>query len=297
VSALARQLFEQLPVVPEFEGNETMLDVLKAHWPEYLIEAAGLIGFMLGAGLLALTLEHPDSPIHQVFGEQALLRRVPLGLLMGTYIAAFIYSPWGQRSGAHINPAVTWSFYRLGKIRLWDAAFYTLAQFAGAILIAQLLKLALGEPFAHPAVNYAATAPKPGVHDTLDAFVAEFIISFIMMLVALAATNSQRFEKYTGFFIGLLLAIYLIVETPYSGMSLNPARSFGSALAARHWMDLWVYFTAPPLAMLLATEMFRYLKKGQLSSCAKLRHRADRSCIFCDHKEGPDYPVAEEAAA
>lgn len=260
------------------------------------MEAAGLIGFMLGAGLLALTLEHPDSPIHQAFGKHALLRRVPLGLLMGAYISGFIYSPWGQRCGAHINPAVTWSFYRLGKIKWWDAVFYTLAQFAGAIVIAQVLKLTLGAPFAHPAVNYAATAPKPGEHGTLDAFVAEFLISFIMMLVALAAINSQRFEKFTGFFIGLLIAIYLIVETPYSGMSLNPARTFGSALAAKHWMDLWVYFTAPPLAMLLATELFLKLKKGQLDSCAKMRHRPDRSCIFCDHKEGPQYPDAQATA-
>ncbi len=260
------------------------------------MEAAGLAGFMIGAGLLTLILEHPDSVVHQAMGQSAVLRRVPLGLAMGAYIAGLIYSPWGQRSGAHINPAVTWSFYRLGKIKLWDAVFYTLAQFAGAIISAQLMKALLDQPFAHPSVNYAMTLPKAGQYGTLDAFVAEFIISFILMLVVLIAINSQRLEKLAGLFIGVLLAIYLLVETPYSGMSLNPARTFGSALAARHWTDLWVYFTAPPLAMLLAAELFRRLKKGPLRACAKLRHCDGQRCIFCDHKEGPQYPVEEAAA-
>jgi len=190
---------------------------------------------------------------------------------------------------------MTWAFYRLGKMKLCDAVFYTLTQFAGAIATAQLLKVLLGKPFAHPSINYAATAPKPGEHGTLDAFVAEFIISFVLMLVALIAINSQRLEKFAGLFVGLLIGIYLIVETPYSGMSMNPARTFGSALAARHWADLWVYFTAPPLAMLLAAELFRRLKKGELRACAKLRHGKHRQCIFCDHKEGPQYPVKEIA--
>lgn len=273
-----------------------MLQTLKLHWPEYLMEAAGLAGFMIGAGLLTLLLEHPDSPAHRMMGQSALLRRIPLSLLMGAYVAGFIYSPWGRRSGAHLNPAVTWAFYRLGKIKWWDAAFYTFTQFAGAIATAQLLKLTLGAPFAHPAVSYAATFPKPGEHGTLDAFVAEFVISFILMLVSLVAINSKRLEKLTGFFTGLLIAIYLIVETPYSGMSLNPARTFGSALAARHWMDLWVYFVAPPLAMLSAAEIFRRVRKNEMRACAKLRRCDGRRCIFSDHQEGTHYPVEESAA-
>jgi len=272
-----------------------MFESLKCHWPEYLMEAAGLAGFMISAGILTLMLEHPDSVVHQAMGQSAVLRRVPLGLAMGAYSAGFVYTPWGRRSGAHMNPAVTWSFYRLGKVKLWDAVFYTLAHFAGAIATAQLLKAMLGQAFAHPLVNYATTLPKPGEHGTLDAFIAEFIISFILMLLLLFVINSRRLEKFAGLFVGLLIGIYLIVETPYSGMSLNPARTFGSALAARHWTDLWVYFTAPPLAMLLAAEVFRRVKKGELRACAKLRHCDDRHCIFCDHKEGPRYPVEEAA--
>ncbi len=92
------------------------------------MEAAGLAGFVLGAGLLTIFLEHPDFPAMQSsFGgeENAIWRRVPLGLMMGAYIALVIYF-FGEKSGAHINPATTWTFFRLGKIDLSNAVLYTL---------------------------------------------------------------------------------------------------------------------------------------------------------------------------
>lgn len=260
------------------------------------MEAAGLAGFIIGAGLLTTLLEHPDSPVRQSMGQQPWLRRVPLGLCLGVYIAGVIYSPWGQRSGAHINPAVTWTFFRLGKIELWDALFYTLAQFAGAVFASQLMKATLGRWYAHPSVNYTVTMPGRGATGTELAFVSEFIISFVLMFVVLLAVNSGRLEKLAGAFAGLLVGVYLIVETPYSGMSMNPARSFGSAFAAQQWSALWIYFTAPPLAMLLAGEAYRRLRRGQIIGCAKLYHCRDKACIFCDRKEGPQYPVEEAAA-
>ncbi len=81
------------------------------------------------------------------------------------------------------------------------------------------------------------------------------------MFVLLIALNSKHLEKSAGLLAGLLIGIYLIVETPYSGMSLNPARSFGSAFAAGEWRDLWICFTAPVLAMLAAAEIFLWLKR------------------------------------
>lgn len=94
----------------------------KRHWPDYLKEAAGLMIFMLGAGAFTTLFEHPGSPVRMAISSD-LARHVALGCVMGLVTAGIIYSPWGQRSGAHINPAVTWSFYRLGKIDGWDATF------------------------------------------------------------------------------------------------------------------------------------------------------------------------------
>ncbi len=225
------------------------------------MEAAGLAGFVLGAGLLTVFLEHPDFPaMKSAFGgeENAVWRRVPLGILMGAYIALVVYL-FGEKSGAHINPATTWAFFRLRKINFTDSVFYTLAQFAGAVAAAQLLKFTLGDWFSHQKIGYGVTKPMPP-HDSMSAFIAEFIISFVLMLVVLIIISSKRLEKYAAAVSGVLIAFYLIVELPFSGMSLNPARSFAAALAANKWEHLWIYFIAPPIAMLAAAEIFTRIK-------------------------------------
>src|ERR1044072_1640753 len=104
-----------------------------------------------------------------------------MGTAMGLTAIAIIFSPLGQRSGAHFNPAVTWTYFRLGKIEAWDAAFYTLFQFAGGLAGVLLASLALGKLVAHQAVNYAVTLPGPD--GPTIAFLAEILISFILMSV------------------------------------------------------------------------------------------------------------------
>ena len=107
------------------------LRTLRAHWPEYLIEAWGLGTFMLSACVFATLIEHPGSPVRGLAGDP-LLRRIGIGLAMGLTAVGIIYSPWGGRSGAHLNPALTFTFYRLGKIDRVDAVFYGVFQFLGA---------------------------------------------------------------------------------------------------------------------------------------------------------------------
>lgn len=231
-----------------------MLETLKRHWPEYIFEAIGLALFMIFAGGLTTLLDHPDSPVHIALPSK-ILRHVLLGLIMGTYIALLIYSPWGRRTGAHINPAVTIAFWRMGKISNADAIFYILAQFVGALITARLLLFAIGGAFAHPDVKAGATVPGPA--GVPGAFAAEFVISFVLLYVILVCINSTRLKKLDGLFGGILIALYLAVETPLSGMSLNPARTFGSAMTAQKFDGLWVYFVAPTLAMWLAVEIYQ----------------------------------------
>jgi aquaporin Z len=258
-----------------------MLNALKNHWPEYLSEAAGLGVFMLSACACAVLLFHPASPVvRAVEGETE--RRVLMGAAMGLTNALLVYSPWGMRSGAHNNPAVTLTFYRLGKVKGADALFYVLAQFAGGAAGVVLAALALGEFVSAPSVNYVVTVP--GSFGAAAAFAAEVLISFVLMSVVLRATNHARLARWTGLLAGLLVALYISVEAPVSGMSMNPARTFGSALSAHLWTAAWVYFTAPLAGMLLAAEVYR--RAGARAACAKLHHHNRKRCIFnCEYKE------------
>jgi aquaporin Z len=255
-----------------------MLDTLRRHWPEYFIEGAGLGLFMVSAFTFGTILEHPDSPIHQAI-PHAMLRRLLMGLAMGGTAVAIIYSPWGKQSGAHINPATTMTFLRLGKVNRCDAAFYILFQFTGGLLGALAASTALTAWVSHPAVNYVVTAP--GRAGTIAAFGAEILITFILMTVILHISSNSRLHKLTGLCAGALVALYITFEAPVSGMSMNPARSLASAVPARHWADLWIYFSAPLVGMLCAAELFLYRRAPAQVFCAKLHHENNQRCIFC----------------
>lgn len=252
-----------------------MLNALRHHWPEYLSEAAGLGAFMVSACAFAALLFHPSSPAARVV-ESETARRALMGAAMGLTNVLLVYSPWGMRSGAHNNPAVTLTFYRLGKVRGADALFYVLAQFAGGVAGVRVAALVFGELLADAKVNYVVTAP--GSFGVAAAFAAEVLISFVLMSVVLRASNHVRLAPWTGLLAGLLVALYIGVESPVSGMSMNPARTLGSAASAQVWTALWVYFTAPLAGMLLAAEVFA--RTGARAACAKLHHHNRKRCVF-----------------
>ena len=260
-----------------------MIAALKQHWPEYLMEAAELGLFMFSACAFTVLLYHPSSPVAQSIND-GLVRRLMMGMAMGSTAIAIVFSPLGQRSGAHFNPSVTWTFFRLGKIDTRDAAFYTLFQFAGGIAGVMLASLTLGNLVADPPVNYAVTLPGP--NGPVIAFFAEIFISFILMTVVLTVSNRKNLARWTGMFAGALVATYITLESPISVMSMNPARTFSSAVGAQVWMSLWIYFIAPPVGMLLAAEVYRRLTAGRTVACAKLHHHNNKRCIFrCNFQE------------
>jgi aquaporin Z len=253
-----------------------MRTALTRHWPEYAMEAAGLGLFMASASLFGILLYHPVSPLAHAVGGP-LARRVLMGLAMGLTAIALIYSPWGQRSGAHLNPAVTLTFFRLGKVAGWDAVFYALAQLGGALSGIILVAALTGGLLAHPAVRYVATVP--GAWGAGIAFAAEILISFALMSVVLTVSNTARLARFTGFCAGALVATWIVLEAPLSGMSMNPARSLASALPANLWTAIWIYLTAPTLGMLLAAELHVRLARRPVH-CAKLDHGGASRCIF-----------------
>jgi aquaporin Z len=252
-----------------------MLRALREHWPEFVCEAAEIGLFMISAGLFTILLHHPGSPVVSFFPSE-FTRRMLTGIAMGSTAIALVFSPLGKRSGAHFNPAVTLTFWRLGKVKNWDAVFYIIAQFIGAIAGVFAVTLLAREPVSHPTVNYAATLP--GMQGVIVAFIAEFVIAFVLMSVVLRVSNTPHIARYTGLFAGTLVAIYITLESPLSGMSMNPARTFGSAFIGQLWTGLWIYFTAPVLAMQLAAAS--YLRGKRPVYCAKYHHYNRHRCIF-----------------
>jgi aquaporin Z len=259
----------------------SLVAALRTHWPEYLMEAGLLGAFMVSACLFGVLYEFPHSPVHQAI-KSSLIRRVLMGTSMGLTAIAIIYSPWGKQSGAHINPSVTLTFLRLGKIKLVDAIFYIGSQFIGAAAGVLFVGLFFMKELADPTVQYVATIP--GQYGFAVAFTAEVVITFVLMTTILLVSNDKQLTRYTGLFAGLLVATYISLEAPFSGMSMNPARSFGSALSAGVWTGFWIYLTAPLLGMLSAAEV--YVRGKGTVNCCKLHHDNNKRCIFCGANGG-----------
>lgn len=255
---------------------------LPVHWREYVIEAWALGTFMLSAAFATALVERPDFGIHDVIGGEALCR-VVIGVAMGATAVALIHSPWGKRSGAHMNPAVTLTFLALRRMRAGDAVGYVAAQFAGGLAGTVLAFALLGERFAAPPVSFVLTRPAGNVG---LAFALEWLISCVLMSVVLGMSARPTSARYTGLAAGVLVATFIALEAPYSGMSMNPARSLASAAVAGEWGDLWIYLIAPPLGMLLAA-LLHTLRRATRAGCAKLVHDDRYRCIHCGHEPQP----------
>src|SRR3974390_2394421 len=259
-----------------YRGSQGVL-AFAAHCPEYLMDSAQLGLFMVSACSFTVLLEHPASPVRLLLSS-SLLRMALIGVAMGLTLLGLIHTPWGKRSGAHMNPSTTLMFFRLGKIEIWDAIFYICFQFIGGLAGVMLSFAIFGRILRHPSVNFAVT--QPGSAGVPPAFIAELVISFALALTVLSTSNDIQLSRFTPHFAAILVATYITFEAPFSGMSMNPARTFGSALPAHAFNALWIYFTAPPIGMLLAAELYLRLGSAQAVYCAKYHHHNSMRCIF-----------------
>lgn len=248
------------------------------HWREYGIEAFALGCFMISACSFGTLIFHPASPAHGVF-EPPWAQRAAMGTLMGLTLVALVYSPWGRRSGAQMNPAFTLTFFRLGKISTVDAVGYVVAQFVGGTLGVWVAARVLGAALAHPMVHYVVT--RPGDAGTAGAFAGEFGISMLLMLIVLTVSASARWKHLTGVCAAIAVATFITLEAPLSGMSMNPARSVASAATAGDWHAIWIYFVAPMLGMGAAAWAYTQVSAAADVPCGKMVHSLP--CIFCEH--------------
>jgi len=253
-----------------------MLQSLKYHWREYLIEAWALGMFMVSACAFVILVEHPALPVREAIASP-MARRFITGLAMGLTAVALIYSPWGKRSGAHMNPAVTLANLQMDRISLPNAVWYIIAQFAGGTIAVLLFKWLLHDYVADASVSYVTTIP--GMSGVALAFVLEMLMAFAMLTTVLVVSNS-RLSRYTGVFAGTLVMLFITFEAPYSGMSINPARTFASAFPSGNWTAFWIYLIAPVAGMVSAGYIYRKLYR--------IRHDGNCLTMKC-HMAGEMY--------
>jgi aquaporin Z len=232
---------------------------MKLYPRKYIDEAMGLGLFMFSAGFFDALIEFPGLPIRHWL-PSPLMGRFLVGLSMGLTALYIFTSRWGRASGAYINPAITIIRYRLGDIDITDSIFYILFQFLGGSLGMLLVVLLFPHWMAHPEINYIVTVP--GSAGVGVAFVLDFLISFILILVVLVMEKNKGREKYAPLLVAGLICLYITFESPYSGMSMNPARTFASAIVAGQWKDFWLYCLAPLLGMWCGAEIHLALQKN-----------------------------------
>jgi aquaporin Z len=270
-------------------SNAPLLRTLERNWLLYIFEAVELAIFMLSACAFTVFLFDPSYPVLHLF-PNAIVRRILMGIAMGITAILIIQSPMGKRSGAHFNPAITVTYFRLRKISKWDAIFYMLFQFFGGVLGVGVAALCFGSTLSHPTVEYAVTIP--GIYGVTAAFFAELFMATLLMAVVLWMTNHPSLAMYTSYCVGVLIAFYILFFAPVSGFSINPARTTGSAVFADIWTAVWLYFVAPPLGMLGAAEIYLRLFGADRILCAKLhpdrRYPCPFLCNFPGHRHTPE---------
>lgn len=222
---------------------------------------------------------------------------VTTALAFGLVMLVLAYAI-GPISGAHINPAVTIGFLLAGRITILDAVGYWIAQIVGAIAGAAVLRgMFAGTP------DYSTTTVGLGTDgfgkqsmiglNAGGAFLAEVVLTFLFVLVVLAATRKAAYQQVAGLAIGFALATVHLIGIPLTGTSVNPARSIGPALfvGGPALSQLWLFIVAPLVGGAIAALVARLLYPGE-EEAARPEPRAEHIATPLKSE-----PAATEASA
>jgi len=259
------------------EADLPLADTLRRHWPEYAIEAGFLAVFLLCGGLATAWA----SLGAEAFPSDPAIRRGLAGLATGLVLIAMIYSPWGRRSGAHLNPAITLAYWRLGKVGRWDGLFYLLSQVGGSLVAIYLLRRGALLPANLPrSLLAASTAPS----NEWSAALTAFVLSATAMLLILFTSNHVSWFRWTGLLYGLLVMLVVACAAPLAGFGMNVARLFAVDISGNAGIVQWLNLLPPLLGMPAAVEAYRLFTGRRQVLCAKLAHNTHGRCIFrCQH--------------
>jgi MIP family channel proteins len=212
--------------------------------PRFAAELLGTFALVFaGAGAIVV-----DARTHS-------LGHVGVAIVFGLVIMAMIYAV-GHVSGAHLNPAVSFSFALTRHFPWSDVGLYWIAQAIGALAAAMLLRVSLGED-----AHLGATLP---TGSSGQAFVWEIVLTFFLMFVIMAvATDTRAVGEAAAIAIGGTVGLDAMVGGPITGASMNPARSLGPALVSGELHALWVYLAAPIVGSMLGAFAYQLVRGNQ----------------------------------
>lgn len=239
------------------------------HWREWGAECLGTAVLLLG-GLSAVCLNFgTGSPVSQVLPSPSL-RLLLTGILFAGTGSLVAIMPFGRLSGAHLNPVVTLSFWTQGKVHPHDLVGYIAGQLVGGLMGAGLLLLLWGQTAR--SVRVGATAPGPGV-SPLMAVGLEAGMTAVLVLTILLMTSSARTARWTPLVLWPVITMLVWQGAPFTGTSLNPARSLGPAVLAPLLEPLPIYLVGPLLGGAVGTGLFSLLRSRKTLT-AKVFHDA-----------------------
>ncbi len=243
-------------------------------WPALRAELVGTAALVLVGLSLVIVMFGQGSPMPGVLPSEGW-RRLITGFLFGTTGALIALSPVGERSGAHINPIVTLAFRLMGKLDLPTSLGYVVAQLAGAML-GSLPLLAWGA--MGRSVAFGATFPGDG-YSVGAVLLGEVITTFAMVTLLCVFLGVRRIRSFTPAIFPVLYAVMVYAESPISGTSTNPARSFGPSIISGRWEGWWIYWVGPAIGSVAACAACSALAKR--ITVAKLYHfDSDRDRLF-----------------
>jgi aquaporin Z len=193
-------------------------------------------------------------------GTTAILAAIGTGLTLvavafafGLALLAGLYA-FGEISGGHYNPAVSLAMFLDGRLSSGDLARYWIAQLAGAVLASLVLLVATSQRAVE------ATGTYPGIEGDGTAFLMEVVLTAVFVMVILQASVSDRFGGSALLAIPLTLVAVHLAAIPFSGSSVNPARTFGPDLVGWRWTGIWIYLIGPLVGAVIAVAIHRYLR-------------------------------------
>jgi MIP family channel proteins len=218
----------------------------------YLAEFVGTFGLcFIGAGAIVTNA--------MTGGAVGL---IGIALAHGLVLAVMV-SALGHVSGAHVNPAVTIGLLVGGKIGGGRAVGYIISQLAGGVVAGLLLRVIYPVAIWSP-VNLGTPGLSSGVSAGTGVLV-EVILTFFLVLAVYGTAVDEKAPKIGGFGIGLVLVFDILMGGPLTGASMNPARTFGPALASGSWGAHWVYWVGPILGGILAAIVYKLCTGGNSS--------------------------------